>query len=153
MKTLVVPDAPKHKTPEYKPWESMRARCNNPNRPCYDRYGGRGIKVCERWNDFSNFLEDVGPRPSPQHSLDRYPNVNGNYEPGNVRWATPKEQARNRRNNHFLTFNEETHTIAEWEEIKGWKTGVIKIRLRYGWPLEKIFTEPVRNHAQNLSHP
>ena len=85
-------------TAEYRAWCSMITRCTNPNRKKWPDYGGRGITVCERWrNSFENFLADMGPRPSPKHSVDRYPNNDGNYEPGNVRWATKAEQANNRR--------------------------------------------------------
>lgn len=85
-------------TPEYDIWRSMNQRCANPNVRNYDNYGGRGIRVCDRWrHDFTAFLADVGYRPSKHHSLDRYPDKNGNYEPGNVRWALPDEQAKNRR--------------------------------------------------------
>lgn len=83
---------------EYRIWSLMRDRCRNPNNKRWDDYGGRGIRVCERWNDFTAFLADVGPRPSLAYSLDRYPDNDGNYEPGNVRWATAVQQANNKRN-------------------------------------------------------
>jgi hypothetical protein len=86
------------RAPEYNIWLAMKMRCTNPRAPHWHRYGGRGISVCDRWtgdDGFASFLADVGPRPSPDHSIDRFPNNDGNYEPGNVRWATDLEQARN----------------------------------------------------------
>ena len=95
------------KTPEYHSWVAMRVRCTNPSHPAFSRYGGAGIKVCERWiNSFETFLADMGPQPSNKrtasgkrsfYSIDRWPNRSGNYEPGNCRWATRSEQ--NRREN------------------------------------------------------
>lgn len=86
-----------HKTKEYFAWLDMRKRCLSPASKDYARYGGRGITICKRWSSFALFLEDVGIAPSKKHSLDRI-EVNGNYEPGNIRWATAKEQANNRAN-------------------------------------------------------
>lgn len=89
-----------HFKQEYQIWYMMRVRCNNPNHVSYKDYGGRGIKVCDEWmceqTGFEKFLKHVKPRPTPKHTIDRI-EVNGNYEPGNIRWATPKEQAANKR--------------------------------------------------------
>jgi hypothetical protein len=86
-----------HKTPEYLSWQAMHRRCSNPNFKNYHRYGGRGIRVCKRWNTFENFLADMGRRPKLSFTLDRYPNHNGNYTPTNCRWATKKQQGNNRK--------------------------------------------------------
>lgn len=84
------------RTPEYIVWESMLARCRNPNRPRFHLYGGRGIKVCERWQDFGNFFADMGARPAPEYTIER-DDSNRGYEPGNCRWATRTEQVRHLR--------------------------------------------------------
>ena len=85
-------------TPEYHSWCSMKARCLNQNHPRYGEWGGRGVTVWEPWvNSFEQFLADIGPRPGPSYSVDRFPNPAGNYEPGNVRWATALQQRHNRR--------------------------------------------------------
>jgi hypothetical protein len=77
-------------------WKGMRQRCGNKNNTSYKNYGGRGISICKRWESYENFIKDMGPKPSPRHSIDRI-NVNGNYEPSNCRWATPSQQTKNRR--------------------------------------------------------
>jgi hypothetical protein len=105
--------------PERTIWNSMKARCGNPRNAAFSRYGGRGISVCARWRDsFECFLADMGARPSPQHSLDRI-DVDGNYEPGNVRWATCVEQARNKRSSRLVSIDGVTRTVAEWAELNG----------------------------------
>ena len=85
-----------HRTAEYRCWAGMKKRCNNPNDSSFTNYGGRGVTVCDRWMSYENFLADMGRKPSATHSIDRR-EVNGNYEPGNCRWATPLEQALNKR--------------------------------------------------------
>lgn len=89
--------------PEYWVWVAMRYRCNNNNSPVYKHYGGRGIKICERWNSFDNFISDMGRRPAGRYSIDRI-DVDGDYEPSNCRWATQKQQTINRRDYNRLGF-------------------------------------------------
>ena len=113
----------------YQSWQSMRNRCNNPQNPSYTNYGGIGITICERWNDFENFLLDMGERPSKEYTLDRI-NVNGDYEPCNCRWATQLEQQNNKRNNRTLTCYGETHTVSEWARILDIKDSIIYTRIR-----------------------
>lgn len=110
----------------------MKDRCLNPNDSQYADYGGRGIIICKRWQDnYENFLTDMGARPSHAYSIDRYPNNDGNYEPGNCRWATSTEQNRNRRSNHLVTYNGETLPITAWAE----RFKVNRVTLR--WRLEQ----------------
>lgn len=121
-------------TPEWRVWSSMKSRTTNPNDSHWPNYGGRGIKVCDQWaNSFENFYRDMGPKPSPDHSLDRFPDMNGNYEPANCRWATDSQQARNRRSNRPLTCDGETLLMVEWSERMGHGKDVIIQRLRRGW--------------------
>jgi hypothetical protein len=129
----------------YKLWSEMKRRCNNPNSEKYANYGGRGIRVCDKWADsFEAFRQDVGPRPSSRHSLDRIDN-NGDYEPGNVRWATPIEQANNTRCNRRLTFRGETATMAEWGRRVDISPVTLHMRLKRGWSVKRALTEPVRS--------
>jgi hypothetical protein len=101
--------------PLYGVWSDMRNRCRNPGHRYWADYGGRGISVCPEWNDsFWAFAEYMGPKPTPKHSIDRYPNNDGNYEPGNVRWASPQEQLSNKRTVGRYTWQGETMTVPEW---------------------------------------
>ena len=124
--------------PEYRAWKRLRNRCRNPNNKDFKYYGAQGVTVADRWNDFPLFLADMGKRPTPTHSIDRYPNPFGNYEPGNCRWATPGEQSGNRRTNRYITFNGKTQTIAAWAR----DLGITKERLWHrlttlGWTIER----------------
>lgn len=128
-------------TPEHRLWQAMRRRCNNPNTNDWPKYGGRGIRVCEAWNDFPTFLRDMGPRPSPAHSIERG-DVNGDYTPQNCRWATSLEQANNKRGNRLLTLRGETKTLAEWCRALGADYDAAKRRLAIGWTVEDALTLP-----------
>lgn len=125
------------RTPEFAVWLGMRWRCA-PTAPDATRrlYFGRGIRVCERWQAFENFLADMGERPSPTHSIDRIDNSKG-YEPGNCRWATPLEQSRNSRRPRDLTIRGATKSRSEWAEIAGVPKNTIHNRLHRGWPAEE----------------
>lgn len=127
-------------TKEYRIWNGMKARCLNPTDTAYKYYGGRGITISEEWNDFTVFLSDMGPIPSARHTLERINNDIG-YGKHNCRWATMKEQLRNRSNNHKLTLNGETHCITEWSEILGIKVQTIHQRIRSGHNIENILSK------------
>jgi len=112
--------------PEFKVWRGMLGRCSGDHN---DNYGARGIKVCERWQTFAAFVEDMGPRPSPDHSIERV-DVNGHYEPSNCKWATSTEQNRNRRNVPLVTFQGRTMCRTAWAEELGIKVTTLVRRLR-----------------------
>ena len=129
---------------EYAIWSLMKQRCLNPSDRAYGYYGGRGIRVCDRWlHSFAAFLADMGRRPSKTHSIDRIDN-DGNYDPGNCRWATWKQQHRNRRNNRLLTHDGQTLCVTEWSEVTGINAKVIFGRIYDGWSVEDTLTRPVR---------
>lgn len=124
-------------TPEYGAWSNMIQRCTNPNNPEYHNYGERGITVCERWRlSFTAFWEDVGDRPSPQHSIHRINNDIG-YEPGNVRWVTAREQGAGRRRNVWIEAGGERLILAEWSRRTGIPYDTIRGRLLRGWSPER----------------
>lgn len=126
----------------YRSWIQMRARCNDPNHPSFSSYGGRGIYVCQRWDDFTAFLSDMGPRPSRRHSLDRIDN-NGPYEPSNCRWATSAEQQSNRRNTVWVTFNGERVPLAKVAKLSALKYNTILERVRKGWNIDDALFAPL----------
>lgn len=135
--------APTHRLsyePEYDIWCSMIARCTRQGTTGYEDYGGRGISVCKSWLDsFPRFYADMGPRPSAQHSIDRFPNNDGNYEPGNCRWATRKQQQRNRSDNRQVVVGDVAMTLAEWSEKTGIPSPTIRWRLNQGWrPIDAV---------------
>jgi len=130
-----------NKMPEYSSWHAMKTRCDNKTHKAYSRYGGRGIGYDSRWKKFENFIEDMGLKPNPKMELDRIDN-DKNYCKENCRWATHKEQTRNRggkRATRLYTFNERTMCIADWAREVGISPQSMQKRLNKGWPLEKAF--------------
>lgn len=126
-------------TKEYKAWSLIKDRCYNPKNEYWDDYGGRGIKMCDRWRySFSNFFEDMGFAPTPKHTIDRFPDNDGNYELGNCRWATQKQQSLNRRNNKIIEYNGVKKCLSEWCELFGvsWSNTNTFIK-KYG--VERVF--------------
>lgn len=124
-------------------WCRIISRCESSTDHAFQHYGGRGIKVCDSWHDFRNFLNDMGHPPTPRHSIDRI-DVNGNYEPQNCRWSTAKEQARNRRNNHLVTIGTKTMSVAEWAETNEMSGTALRSRIARGWDPVEAITKPVR---------
>lgn len=128
-----------YNTPTYKSWVRMKSRCYNKRNTRYYCYGGKGISVCERWHDFLNFYEDMGERPSQSYSIDRI-DINKNYEPGNCRWATRIEQARNKSNNIVIFYNGVSKNLSAWVDELGLNYSKTICRIRRGWDVEKSFT-------------
>lgn len=123
---------------EYRTWKDLRSRCLNPNDTDYAGYGGRGIRVCDRWDDFALFYADMGDRPNGM-TIDRK-DVNDDYAPDNCRWATAKEQANNKRSNHRIEFQGETRTLQQWCNEFGLEPSKVRYRLRVGMPVSQAFS-------------
>lgn len=140
----------KSKTAEYNTWAMIVRRCTNQNDARWKDYGGRGITMCARWREsFEHFIADVGPKPSPKHSIDRFPDNNGPYEPGNVRWATMNQQARNQRKTIVVTHNGVSYPLIEFCEIFSLPYETSYHRIRLGWTPQELFN-PVRDVRDNV---
>ncbi len=130
----------KTRSKEYRSWDAMKQRCTNIKNNRYKNYGGRGIKICDRWlGSFENFFEDMGAKPSPKHSIDRFPNINGNYEPGNVRWGTEEQQQRGTTYNIWFEYNGEKMIQRDWERKWGVKNSTIYNFIKRGRTFEWIY--------------
>lgn len=132
----------------YRTWVSMRERCLSKtdkfkNNQKYKNYLLRGITICDRWNKFENFYKDMGDPPNKAHSLDRIDN-NGNYSPENCRWATQSEQANNKRNNRYLTYNSKTQTVANWSKELAIPIARLRSRMLKKWDIEKVLSTKFR---------
>lgn len=128
-------------------WSGMKSRCFDKNDPAYPRYGGRGVKVCDEWKEnFPAFQQwALSSGYSEVLSIDRI-NVNGGYCPENCRWATREEQANNKRTNRFITYGGKTMTISQWERSLGYRRGLILVRLKNGWSVERAIREDPNSH-------
>jgi hypothetical protein len=134
---------------EYKAWIAMRVRCYRKLGKGYPDYGGRGIKVCDRWlKSFDDFYHDMGPRPSKGHSIDRIDN-NGNYEPSNCKWSTRTQQNNNTRKTNFITIDDISLPIQEWARRFNISIGAIQGRLKKGWSIEAAVKTPAWGRTRN----
>lgn len=124
----------------YNIWMSMKQRCNNPNNPDYNNYGGRGITINPTWYNFESFYADMRDPPSPQHSLNRIDN-NGNYEPNNCKWSTQTEQQNNRRDTIYLTYNGKTLSLSDWARKLNVHAATLRQRYYRKWPIGEILQE------------
>lgn len=137
--------------PLYSTWASMKDRCSNSNHRNYACYGGKGIRVCERWMKFHNFLEDMGPKPSPLHTIDRI-DSHGDYEPGNCRWADPITQGQNTSRVKNININGQVKCLAEWARHFNIKKATVKSRIKAGWSIESALNTPVKPDGRSRRH-
>lgn len=142
----------KTNSPVYYIYTSMIARCYHKQHPCYHLYGGRGIKVCDRWLNILNFVEDMEPSFKKGLSLDRINNDKG-YSPENCRWATQREQMRNTRSNRLITHNNKTLSLVEWSEILDINYQTLRGRLNRGWSFKKAIIEPISTKFHHKNYP
>lgn len=148
----------KSQTKLYDVWTNMKQRCNNPKNPRYKNYGGRGIKICDEWNDFNNFYtwanqngyDETLNINKKQCTLDRI-DVNGDYEPSNCRWISNKEQQNNKTDTVFYEYNGERHTISEWADLYNLPLGNLKSRISKGWDIKKILEQHI-NFINNVDY-
>lgn len=138
-------------TSEYTAWAHMLQRTQNPKCAEYKDYGARGITVCERWKVAANFLQDMGPKPTPHHSLERKEN-NGNYDPGNCVWATRLEQNRNKRTSRHVTWQRRTQVIEDWASEMGMTPQALNRRLRR-WSVARAMTTPIKRSGNWATAP
>lgn len=136
-----------YKLKAFRIWATMKQRCLNPDATSFKAYGGRGIKVCDRWLEFENFLVDMGEKPENM-SIDRI-DVNGNYEPSNCRWATAKTQSSNRRDNHILTAFGQSKSLAAFADEYKLGYNTLVRRITKGWEIERALLEPVKMQFRN----
>jgi hypothetical protein len=131
----------KHDTKEYQAWADMKTRCANKSHKWFESYGGRGIMVCDAWQSFENFFNDMGSAPSPNHQIDRI-NNDGNYEPSNCRWATPSQNQRNKSNSRFIETPDGFMNISDAADIYKLSSDCIKHRIKANWSTQEIFFTP-----------
>lgn len=137
----------KKRSKTYGSWDHMIQRCTNTNEADYHNYGGRGITVCDRWKKFANFLEDMGNPPTHKHSIDRINNNKGYYK-SNCRWATSKQQTRNTRRNHVISYSGKTQCITDWAKDLNMSLETLTARInRYGWSIRRALTTPVQKRV------
>lgn len=140
----------KHSYPEYSIWIAMKKRCSNEKVHNFKNYGGKGIKVCDRWIDsFDNFYEDMGPRPSKDHTIERIEN-DKDYGPSNCKWLHKLLQSENQTSNILLTFNNKTQNLRKWSKEMGISEWALRKRIKQNWDINKALTQPVKNGNKKI---